>query len=90
MAKEIVDAVFDAALAVIEACTDFEVRTSGSSVLVSGRDNSVILDGSNFTGSQSGATGRKSTCLVSAASDMLAISVSSAGSALRIALGTDS
>jgi len=86
----IADAVFDAALGIVDNATSCQVRTSGSSVLVSLVANSVTLDGSNFGGHTSGSTGRKIQCLVSSGSDMKAISVSSAGSANKVQIGISS
>ena len=79
------DTVFDAALGIVDNCNKAQVRTSGSSILI----NSITLDGSNFgaAGDNSGSgAGRKIQCLVSSASDMKAISVTSAGAAKKIAL----
>jgi len=90
MAKTIADAVFDAALGVIDNSTMCQVRTSASSVLVDLVTNSVTLDASNFGAPTNGSTGRKIQCLVSSGSDMKAISVSSAGAAKRIAIGISS
>jgi hypothetical protein len=92
MAKEIADNVFLAAFDVIDVCTDCQVRTSGSAILVDLVTNSVTLDAGNFgaPGEGSASNGRKMQCLVSQASDMKAISVSSAGAALRIAIGISS
>ena len=87
MAKELSDAVFDAALAVVKASNKAQVRTAASSILI----NSIGLNSSNFTGPAAGSpSGRQLSCLVSSASDMLAISVTSAGAAKRIALLTSS
>ena len=86
----IADAVFDAALGIIDNSTSCQVRTSASSVLVDTVTNSVTLDGSNFGAPTNGSTGRKIQCLVSAASDMKAISVSSAGTANKVAIGISS
>lgn len=84
--------VFDAACAEIATSTHCEVRATGSSVLVSIGNSSpaITLNAGNFTSSQDGSTGRKVTCLVSSASDMKAIDVSSAGSANKVAIGTSS
>lgn len=82
----IANAVFDAALGIIDNSTSCQVRTSASSVLV----DIATLDGSNFGAHTSGSTGRKVQCLVSSASDMKAISVSSAGAAKKIAIGISS
>jgi len=90
MAGIIADAVFDAALGIIDNSTSCEVRTSASSVLVDLVTNSVTLDGSNFGAPEDGSTGRKIQCLVSAASDMKAISVSTGGSANKVAIGVSS
>ena len=89
MAKTIANAVFDAALGIIDNSTHCEVRTSADSVLVSLDNNSVTLDAGNFT-IASGATGRKITCLESSASDMQLINVSTTGAAERIAIGISS
>ena len=92
MAKAIGNAVFDAALGIVDNSTSCEVRSSsGSSVLVSLVANSVTLDGSNFgSPAENSGGGRKIQCLVSSGSDMKAISVSSAGSAKRVAIGISS
>jgi hypothetical protein len=86
------DDVFDAACAVVATSTHCEVRNSASAILVSIGNSSpaITLNAGNFTSSQDGATGRKVTCLVSSTSDMLAIDVSSAGSADKVAIGTSS
>ena len=79
------DTVFDAALGVIDGCNKAQVRTSASSILI----NSITLDSANFgaAGDNSGSgAGRKMQCLVSSASDMLAISVTTGGAAKKIAL----
>ena len=86
----IADAVFDAALGIIDNSTSCQVRTSASSLLVDLSTNSVVLDGSNFGAPTNGSTGRKIQCLVSSASDMKAISVSSAGTANKVAIGISS
>jgi len=87
MAKVLSDAVFDAALAVVKASTKGQVRTSASSILI----NSITLNSANYTGPAAGSpSGRQLTCLVSSASDMKAISVTSAGAAKKIALLTSS
>ena len=81
----IADTVFDAALGIVDNCNKAQVRTAGSSILI----NSITLNAGNFgsPGDNSGSGGgRKIQCLVSSASDMKAISVSSAGSAAKIAL----
>jgi len=91
MAKEIANAVFDAALGIVDNCTSCQVRTSADAVLVDLVTNSVTLDGSNFgSPAENSGGGRKIQCLVSAASDMKAINVSSAGSAIRVAIGISS
>jgi len=94
MAKVIADNIFDVALNLIKSSTtDCEVRTSASSVLVDLRTNSVVLSAANFgaAGDNSGSGGgRKIQCLVSSASDMLAINVSTGGAAKRVAIGTSS
>ena len=77
--------VLDAALGLIDDCTECEVRAAASSVLV----DAIVLTAGNFgaAGDNSGAgLGRKMQCLVSSASDMLAISVNSAGSAAKVVL----
>jgi hypothetical protein len=86
----IANAVFDAALGIVDNSTSCQVRTSASSLLVDLVTNSVTLDSGNFGSITSGSTGRKIQCLVSAASDMKAISVSSAGAAKKIAIGISS
>lgn len=79
--------VFDAALGIVDNSNQAQVRTSASSVLV---DN-ITLNASNFGSIASGSSGgRKIQCLVSSASDMKAISVSSAGAAKKIAIGVSS
>ena len=81
----IANSVFDAALGIVDNCNKAQVRTSASSILI----NSITLDGSNFgaaTDNSGSGGGRKMQCLVSAASDMKAISVTSAGAAKKIAL----
>ena len=91
MAKQIENIVFDAALGIVDNCTSCEVRTSASSVLVDLVTNSVTLDGSNFgSPAENSGGGRKIQCLVSSASDMKAISVSTGGSAKRVAIGVSS
>lgn len=82
MADYLADAVFNAALAVVEACDQAEVRTAASSVLV----DSITLDSGNFTQAAGSPTGRQTTCLVSQASDMKAIAVSTTGAAAKVAL----
>lgn len=79
------DDVFDAALTEVATATEAEVRAAGSSVLVDG----ITLNSGNYgsLGDNSGSGGgRKVQCLVSDASDMKNISVSSAGSATKVAL----
>ena len=81
--KVLSDTVFDAALAVIKSCTEARVVTSADSVLIAG----ITLNSANYTGPAAGSpTGRQITCLVSSTSDMLAISVTSAGAAKKINL----
>ena len=84
--KMLADSVFDAAGAVVMTCNKAQVVKSSSAVLI----NSITLDSGNFSGSNdysSGSSaGRNTTCLSSAASDMKAISVSSAGAAKKIRL----
>ena len=83
MAKALSDAVFDAALNVVASCTEAEVRKVSSGILV----DAIVLDAGNYTGPAAGSpSGRQITCLVSAASDMKAISVGTAGAAKKIAL----
>ena len=83
MADFLHDNVYDAALAVVALCDKAEVRTSASAVLV----GSVTLDAGNFAAPENGtSSGRRMQCLVSSAADMLAIAVSSAGSANQVAL----
>ena len=82
MADFLHDNVFNAALDYVETCTEAEVRTAGSSVLVDG----VTLDSGNYSQGAGSPTGRRTQCLVSAASDMKAISVSSAGAAAKVTL----
>jgi len=75
--------VFDAALNVIAACDIVQVRAAGSSVLVA----FTPLDSGNFGSITSGSVdGRKIQCLVSDTSDMKNISVSTGGSATKVAL----
>ena len=79
------DDVLDAGLDLVDDCTECEVRTAGSSVLV----DAIVLDAGNYGSpiNNSGAgLGRKMQCLVSSANDMLAISVSSAGDAAKVVL----
>jgi hypothetical protein len=79
MAATIADTVFDAAF------NKAQVRTVASAILI---DN-IVLNAGNFgaPGDNAGAgLGRKIQCLVSSASDMKAISVTSAGAAKKIAL----
>lgn len=78
--------VFDAALEYIKSnCNKGQVVAAGSSILV----NSIVLNAGNYgsaaENSGSGA-GRKIQALVSSASDMKSISVSSAGSATKVRL----
>lgn len=83
----IADTVFDAALGIVDNCNKAQVRTVGSSILI----DSIALDSGNFgsIGDNAGSGGgRKIQALVSAASDMKAISVTSAGAAKKIALLT--
>lgn len=77
--------VFDAALSHISTnAATAEVRNSTGSALVGG----VALDGGNFGSPQDNPTssggGRALTCLMSSASDMKNISVSTAGSAYTV------
>ena len=76
--------VFDAALTYISAnAVEAEVRKTSSGILVS----AVTLDGGNFGANGEYASGgRKIQCLVSSASDILAISVDAAGDATKVAL----
>ena len=79
------DDVLDAGLDLIDGSIECEVRAAGSSVLV----DAIVLNAGNFGShiDNSGAgLGRKMQCLVSSASDMLAISVNSAGSAAKVVL----
>ena len=81
--KVLSDTVFDAALAVIKSCTEANVITSADSILI----DAITLDSANYTGPAAGSpTGRQITCLVSAASDMKAISVGTGGAAKKINL----
>lgn len=75
--------VFDAALTEVATCTEAEVQTSASSVLVDG----VVLNSGNF-GSPAEYTsgGREIECLQSSASDMKNIAVSTGGNAYKVAL----
>ena len=82
MANLIHDNVFNAALDYVELCTEAEVRAAASSVLV----DSVTLDSGNFTQGAGSPSGRRTQCLVSAASDMKAIAVDSAGTATKVTL----
>ena len=83
MADFLHDNVYDAALAIVAACDQAEVRTSASAVLV----DAVVLDSGNFGSPVAGSpSGRRIQCLVSAASDMKAIAVNSAGLANQVAL----
>jgi hypothetical protein len=78
--------VLDAALNHIKTNgTEAEIRTSGNSVLVDG----IVLNSGNYgsAGDNSGSGGgRKIQALVSSASDMKAISVSTGGSADHVAI----
>ena len=81
----IADTVFDAALGIVDNCNKARVLKSSSGVLI----NSIVLNAGNFgaAGDNAGSGGgRKIQCLVSSASDMKAISVTSAGAAKKIAL----
>lgn len=83
MSPVIADAVFDAALGVVDNANKCQVRKSSSGILV----NSITLDGSNFGAIGDYASGgREIQCLVSKSSDMKAISVSSAGAAKKVTL----
>lgn len=78
--------VFDAALTYIKSnAVEAEVQNASGTALV----NAITLNAGNFgsavDNSGSGG-GRKIQCLASSASDMKAISVSTAGSATKIAL----
>ena len=53
-----------------------------SSVLV----DAIVLDSGNFTQGAGSPSGRRTQCLVSAASDMKAIAVNSAGAATKVTL----
>ena len=81
------DNVFDAALDYISTNADkVEVRNSASSPLA----NFASLDASNFGAnanySSGSSTGRNMQCLVSSTSDMKSISVTTGGSAHKVAL----
>ena len=77
------DSVFDAALGIVDNCNKCQVRTVASAILI----NSIVLNAGNFGAIGNGsAGGRKIQCLVSSASDMKAISVTSAGAAKKIVL----
>ena len=81
--KILADTVFDAALGIVDNCNKAQVVTSASSILI----NSITLDASNFGAAGDYASGgREMQCLVSSASDMKAISVTSAGAAKKIRL----
>jgi hypothetical protein len=84
MADIIANAVFDAALGMVDNCTEAEVRNASSAVLVDG----ITLNAGNFGSPEDNSSGggRRIQCLVSSASDMKAISVSSAGAAAKVAL----
>ncbi len=83
MADFLNDSVFDAALAVVVACDQAEVRTAGSSVLV----DAIVLNSGNFGSPEAGSpSGRRVQCLQSDANDMKAIAVNSAGAAAKVAL----
>lgn len=85
MAAILADTVFDAALGIVDNCNKCQVRKSSSGILI----NSIVLNAGNFgaAGDNAGSGGgRKMQCLVSSASDMKAISVTSAGAAKKIAL----
>jgi len=77
--------VFDAALNVVAACDECEVRTSASAILI----NSITLDSGNFGSpidNSSAGNGRKIECLHSSGNDMKAISVGTGGAAKKIVL----
>lgn len=81
----IADTVFDAALGIVDNCNKAQVRKATSGILI----NSITLDAGNFgaAGDNAGSGGgRKMQCLVSSASDMKNIAVTSAGTATKIAL----
>lgn len=83
------DKVFDAALNKVKADASAKVAqittVSLSAVLVDSIPTSAGLDGSNFTGPASYASGgRQLTVMVSKSNDMKSISVSSAGAAARL------
>jgi len=84
------NAVIDAALNYIKSnCNKAQAVTSASAVLVSTVANSVTLNAGNYgsAGDNSGSGGgRKIQCLVSSASDMKSVSVSSAGSIAKVRL----
>ena len=83
--KILANSVFDAAGAVVMTCNKGQVVTSASGILI----NSIVLNAGNFSGSNSyssGSAGRNTICLSSSASDMKAISVTSAGAAKKIRL----
>lgn len=82
MADYLHDNVFNAALAIVEACDQAEVRNASSAVLV----DAVTLDASNYSRQGGSPTGRRTQCLVSDSSDMKAISVDTGGSATKVAL----
>ena len=78
-------AVFDAALTHISSNgVEAEVQNSAGSPLVGG----VTLDTGNYSSPQNNTSsaGRNMTCLVSSASDMQQIGVSTAGSAYQTAI----
>ena len=83
MANEFANAVFDAALDEIGACTELEVRTAASSVLI----DAQVLNSANFGANGDYASGgRERTCLVSSTNDMSSIAVGTGGLAKRIVL----
>ena len=80
--KVLSDTVLNAALAVVESCTEARVVESDDTELIAG----ITLDASNYTQAAGSPSGRQTTCLVSAASDMKAISVTTTGAVKKIEL----
>ena len=81
--KILSDGVLTPALTFVRTLNKAKIVTSADAVLV---DN-ITLDASNFGAVGDGSSGgRKVQCLASSASDMKAISVSSAGAAKKIQL----
>ena len=82
--KILSDTVLNAALAVVETCTEARVVESDDTELITG----ITLNSGNYTQAAGAGSpgGRQTTCLVSDAADMLAISVAVTGAAKKIEL----